>query len=206
MKKLNGYLHLYPAPQIDIGALTEYDSECKTYHFITGLLGLSVMPKNWVKVCASDADFLDESGRIKEGKSSDWYHSGYTVDGSPGILPFPEYLPADFFKSKKDNDTLSFHYGDMNVCLALKAPPHDSYAYQLVDDVHGTVTAAPSNKNFSEDFFGISKSVGLISKPPKKKKSKLPAYAPIIFAAFGAVGIAGIVIAGFVDSVFLRED
>ena len=46
MKKLCGRLYLYPFPQTDIGALTEHDNECKTYHFITGLLGLSTVPEN----------------------------------------------------------------------------------------------------------------------------------------------------------------
>jgi hypothetical protein len=185
MKKLNGYLHLYPDSQTDIDALTEYDSECKTYHFIAGLLGLPFVPEKWAKVCAYDADCNDES--------SSWHRNGYTVEGSPGILPFPDYLPADLLRGKKENAILNFCYGDMDVSLTLKQLNCDPYN-QPCDNTHETDTAVsflqPPQKIHTE--------------PTEQKNRIMPFFVPIILAASGFAGIFGIVAASVVTAGILK--
>jgi len=196
MKKLNGHLYLYPAPQTDINALTEYDCECKTYQYISGLLGLSAVPEKWVKVCAFDADCHNESGSLKSGKSDDWCHNGYSVNGFPGILPFPEYLPTEFFIGKRENDILSFQYGDIEVSLVLKQLAYDSYGSRQFEDVFEMVTGIPFEKDVPRLIFEMPQLGGKTSTPKEQKKNMLPAYAPFIIAALGAVGVALIVALG----------
>ena len=147
MKKLRGHLYLYPAPQTDIDALTEHDNECKTYHFITGLLGLSAVPDKWVKVCAFDREDCINESKFDESKSCDWYHNGYTVEGYSGIFPFPEYLPAVLFKGKIEGETLLFHYGDMDVSVVLS---QYMYSHEPFEEVYSKITSAPSGKDILE--------------------------------------------------------
>jgi len=206
MKKLNGHLYLYPVPQTDINALIEYDSECKTYRYITGLLGLASVPEKWVKVCAFDADCHNESGSLKSGKSDDWCHNGYSVDGFPGILPFPEYLPTDVFIGKRENDILSFQYGDMEVSLTLKQFAYDSYGNRSFEDVFEVVTGIHFKRDVPGLIFELTQPEGKTSKPIELKKNKLPSYAPIIFAALGAVGVALIVALGIGGAVSQKRE
>jgi hypothetical protein len=183
MKKLNGCLHLYPASRTDIDALTEYDSECKTYNFIVGLLGLPYMPEKWVKVCAYDAGCFDESGA--------WHRNGYTVEGSPGILPFPDYLPADLLRGKKENDILTFRYGDMDVSLTLK---------QLVRNPYNRPSPLPETKTAVSFLQPPEKNN---TEPAEQKKRTLPFFVPIVLAAAGMAGIPSVVAAGLVTAGIL---
>jgi len=196
MKKLSGNVYLYPTTETNINALTEYDSENKTWHYISGLLGLPTVPEKWVKVCTFDTDCFGESDEVREGKSDDWYHKGYTVEGSPGILPFPEYLPVDFFTEIKVGDVLSFRYGDMDVCLTRKGFAHDSCYHRSAWDIHNDAISLPSKRYFPEAIFDSPQLKDKTAEPREQKNNKLPAFAPIIFAALGVVGIACIIALG----------
>jgi len=191
MKKLRGHLYLYPAPQTDIDALTEHDNECKTYHFITGLLGLSAVPDKWVKVCAFDREDCINESKFDESKSCDWYHNGYTVEGYSGIFPFPEYLPAVLFKGKKEGETLLFRYGDMDVSVVLS---QYMYSHEPFEEVFNKITYG-SQDSLPEK--GKNKSMELLI------KDQLPIIAPIMLVPFVPVaGITCCVVAGIVKSLY----
>ena len=212
MKKLCGHLYLYPAPQTDIGALTEHDNECKTYDFITGLLGLSVVPEKWVKVCAFDTeDCFDES------KSGDWCHNGYIVEGYSGIFPFPEYLPAVLFKGKREGETLLFNYGDMEISVVLS---QYMYSHKPFEEVFNEITSVPPGKDILEipmpgpGAYGTAdlRSDSSRGSLPEKGNHEsmeliigyLPFMAPIMLVPFVPVaGITCCIAAGIAKSLYM---
>jgi hypothetical protein len=126
MKQLRGHVYVVPVPQEKTGNLAAGNTDGKIRRFISGLLGLPQVPESWVKICAVDEDFLDEYENRRGNKSNDWALKGYSVDGSsPGILPFLEILPANLFAGKKENDTVIFLYGGIEVLLTLKQLPYE---------------------------------------------------------------------------------
>jgi hypothetical protein len=140
MKKLKGHVYIIPIPQVDSTSTKLSSSDYKIRKFISGLLGLSQMPEKWLPVCACDDNdhpqeeisfdlpgSIDSNGERRENEnrtSSDWSERGYFLDGSPGIIPFPEYLPAVLFEGRQEDDVVMFIYGDIEVSLTLKQLPY----------------------------------------------------------------------------------
>jgi hypothetical protein len=136
MKKLDGQVYIIPVPQADSSSTRLGSSDYRIRKFISGLLGLSEVPEKWLAVCARDGydhrreetsfdvpDGNGEGGKRGNRTSSDWSENGYFLDGLPGIIPFPGYLPALLFEGKQEDDVVTFAYGDMEVSLALKQLP-----------------------------------------------------------------------------------
>jgi hypothetical protein len=182
MKQLKGHLYLVPThPETTDDARANQ----KNRRFIAGLLGLSSVPEQWVKVCAVDENYNDEEGNIAEGKSYDWAHNGYFVDGSPGMLPFPDVLPVSLFTGKKERDVISFRYGDMEVILTLMQLPYEYGEFGMFEEVLDGFTTG-------EDTRGKEWAAPNATCTYKKAKHTMPVAAKVALGVIGTLVVIGI--------------
>jgi hypothetical protein len=120
MKHIEGILFAEDYPQSKTGDLNEYNLEFQLRKLISGLLGLASIPDKWIKVCVFDEDCYDGNQNVHEGKSDDWHGTGYYIDGVLQKIPFPACLPLNLFEGRKEGDTLSFTYGEIEVTVTLR--------------------------------------------------------------------------------------
>jgi hypothetical protein len=180
MKKLKGHVYIIPIPQVHSASTKLGSSDYKIRKFISGLLGLSEIPEKWLSVCACDENehpreeksFVDSNGEGAKDEnrlSPGWSENGYSLDGVPGIIPFPEYLPALLFEGKQEDDVVTFNYGDMEVSLTLKQLPYRYGGFGRFEQVFTKMTesAIPeTDTGEDEEFYYDS----------EEEKSDFPAY------------------------------
>jgi len=122
---------------------------------------------------------LAEKGNSESIENNhDWYQDGYFIDGEPAKMPFPEELPALLFEDKKDNETITFAYGDTEFSLIVNGIPDYDDESQRSEQL--------TNDNIQEE-----KSLPKIV----NKKPSMPLPAKITLGVLGGLALAGILAA-----------
>jgi hypothetical protein len=182
MEQLKGRLYIVPIKEEDASALQNDDEKLRTRSMISELLGLEKVPEKWIQVRALDEQNLDENGKIIGETPEGWRLKEYGVQGFPGVIFFPHYLPADLFAGKKENDTIIINYADLKIQLTLTQVPYTYGNHGCFEEVYAAMT---DDVSFHERLKTPVRESELEREP--KPKRKMPKWAAVALCLAGGV-------------------